>query len=284
MYPAYATGWPNVSRGLLGQESCRLPASIKETVRLAVTIGTTRSAGFKVSETDKDEAWKLLQQLLQVPGFTRAEFRFSHAAMAFKSLPPEAIQQGATIADEAGWLISRSANGHLAIESPRPPVMPVLPGSELFHVSDRSARDEILQEGLQPRTGGNTSFGRGYPPRVHLCIRFAAAIMFVRHQTTARAPFQQLMETLEAASPRIEPRELEDLDIYAVTIPGGVTFFEDSHFENGGVWTESAISNTCLRLLEPEEWQPLYSRLYPPPPSLAESIGHMLMPGATIDE
>lgn len=158
-----------------------------------------------------------------------------------------------------GWIVTRDGKD-VAIEPYPTSEIGVPVGTTIYHVSERHHRASIASKGLRPREGGNTTLQRSYPRRLHMASNFSGALAFVHYQVTSNAAW-----TFDAnaggsfAGPT--KRKLEEMDVYAVASPAG-SYHRDSHFEANGIWTERSIAAKYFRLLEREEWIPIYLKLF----------------------
>jgi hypothetical protein len=163
-----------------------------------------------------------------------------------------------SLAQDANWIVTVNQRGKIAIEPTVPEPAMVSAGTKLYHVSDRWNLEDILANGLKPGSGGNTTIGRGYAPRVHLAVRMRDAFQFTHFQITKRSDFVDG----KPISPGF-PKKFVDLDLFEVTSSNSHSFFRDHHFEGKGVWSDALIPAENLHLVKNEEWHQLYKKMYP---------------------
>lgn len=203
----------------------------------------------------------VLSQLLGDPSLQFREIRADPSGIRMVLDDPAMATLVDTLATNATWIVTRSAGTNVAIEPRYTLVRPVFAGTPLFHVSDCANQSSILANGIQLGQGGNTTLNRGYPPRTHLAIRLGDALAFIYSQVTRRPPVSFVGGVLTTSARTLQPRLLNDLDLYEVSAPAA-DYYQDSHFA-GGIWTETIIPPQDLKLVPHSWWLPIYQTLYP---------------------
>ena len=207
---------------------------------------------------------KLLRDFFADSALQIENLRAGNAVIHLEMRESEMTNIVAKAAESAGWVVTRNKGCRISIE-PRYPERCVVPaGLTLYHVSDLVNRPSIQISGLLPRGGGNTNLNRKYPNRLHLCADLSSALLFVRFQITA--PQSGPAATIDCVPPinSFSIRSLDVLDIYTCPAPDNFVFYNDTHFQGKGIWTELPIPSDICRMMTAEEWHPLYQKLYPP--------------------
>lgn len=201
---------------------------------------------------------EMLRVLLQEADLDFNSLKTAGGAISARLASDKMVDRVVELAKLSGWIVSRNAQGHIALEPEQRTAEPLLTGTKLYHVSDTPKRASILKAGLEPRGGGNTSLNRSYPPRVHLAVKLRDAFQFI-HCQISRYP--NMLNSIPTSEWR--PRKLEELDLFEVTAVAKASYFNDDHFDGRGLWTETLIPASNLILLRPSDWHPLYEQMYP---------------------
>lgn len=145
------------------------------------------------------------------------------------------------------WMVTRSTNTYLLIEPRYTMKFGLHPGDTIYHVTKKANRSGIAKTGLEPRIGGGTRMNRSYPPRIFFATGIHAAFQFVDFQSGPHSPNVSFnadgSATTSAGGPTVAPMVQ---DLYRVTVPDGVTFYQDVLFPGKAVWCESPIAVTHL--------------------------------------
>ncbi|WP_238273953.1 MULTISPECIES: hypothetical protein [Methylobacterium] len=175
-----------------------------------------------------------------------------------------------------GWLITMERQKNISIEPSYTSVAHVPPGTRLYHVSDASRHESILKDGIEPREGGNTTVNRTYPRRLHLCHKLGSTLAFLNFQVRSQPSFNSGPDGRPVSIGAISAsRKLSDLNVYVMSARANMNFYQDSHFE-GGIWTEEGFGKDEIELMPRTEWEEIYKKLYPDPPSGLEAFEHLM--------
>lgn len=196
---------------------------------------------------------ELLRLLVNDSRLTFEQLRTVGDALTGRLETLEMAQIAIGIAEHHGWISTRKDPCFIAVEPGQPTPAPGFGASKLYHVSERSWHDEIHQAGLIPTGGGHTSLGRSYPPRLHFAVQLRDALQFV-YLKTNRASCD--------ASGSVRCRNLDEIDIYHVTLSADVELFNDDFFDGRGVWTTTAVPVAEVSFLDRSDWETTYRAMY----------------------
>ncbi len=140
------------------------------------------------------------------------------------------------ILTEVQWIVTSILHGVL-VEPRYTRQISIQEGEELYHVSNRTQRDSILQQGLTLGTGGNTRLVRKYPPRIFFAKDYEIANKFIDFQCRNTQGVYRDGEIIY----NNPLKDKEDFDVWKIKAEKNITFYNDILFPNAAVWTESAF-------------------------------------------
>ncbi len=196
---------------------------------------------------------ELLRLLLNDPRLEFEELRTVGNALTGCTQTQSMAKIAIRLADDHSWISTREGSRYFAVEPAHPTPETRLFASKFYHVSERSFYDDIQQTGLKPTSGGHTSLGRSYAPRLHFTVWLKDALQFVHIKTSRPSP---------DATGTVRCRTLDEIDIYHATLPADLELFNDDLFDGRGVWTKMAVPTAEVSILDRKDWEPVHWAMY----------------------
>ena len=164
---------------------------------------------------------------------------------------PQMAADAVQAAKSHNWICTRQNGSTISIETGQPISQTLMFPATFYHVSWVSSRSKIIEDGLKPQTGGNTSLQRSYPPRLHLAVNMRDAFQFIHHQMKSSPTTTSVRCTIA------------DFDLYKVPFASDWPHYVDDHFEGRGVWIDFDVPASDINLLNAKVWHSLYRAMYP---------------------